>query len=418
MADVLPTGDEDPSTSKPRRIPQPLNSRLSPSQPVISAAPQSPSDGRKGHLNLDTFSPVNQNGSFAFDRVLKSGEVLKRTRKTKQWKPFYLVLRPNLLSLYKSSTEERLLKQISLSDLTAVAYLKDPKGRRQHVFGLFSPARNFHLQAKNDVEAQAWVELIKHEARIDKHEHELDIRSPTEQEVSLDQAGIEGLEHDRLGSSSPEPLEMAPRHSTTTRDGIRIPSIRRLSAHDLEYSGDEMAHNSDFSDTPPHSYTQAPSIGSFIERSYRASAKQSAPYAPHQQLGAAASASQASGFQVETDERVIWHGYLLYLKTKGGVRQWKRLWVVLRPKNLAFYKNEEEYAAHLIIPLSNIIDAVEIDPISRSKSHCMQVIAEDKSYRFCTSSEDALAEWLGALKSQLAKKKELNMRKQSQLPNP
>lgn len=66
----------------------------------------------------------------------------------------------------------------------------------------------------------------------------------------------------------------------------------------------------------------------------------------------------------------------------------------------------QEYAANLIIPLSNIINAVEIDPISRSKAHCMQIIAEEKSYRFCASSEDALAEWLGALKSQLAKKKD------------
>lgn len=73
---------------------------------------------------------------------------------------------------------------------------------------------------------------------------------------------------------------------------------------------------------------------------------------------------------------------------------------------MAFYKNDEEYAANLIIPLSNIINAVEIDPISRSKAHCMQVIAEEKSYRFCASSEDALAEWLGALKSQLTKRKD------------
>lgn len=66
----------------------------------------------------------------------------------------------------------------------------------------------------------------------------------------------------------------------------------------------------------------------------------------------------------------------------------------------------QEYAANLIIPLSNIINAVEIDPISRSKAHCMQIIAEEKSYRFCASSEDALAEWLGALKCQLAKRKD------------
>lgn len=34
-------------------------------------------------LTLDTFSPVTQNGSFEFDRIIKSGEVNKRTRKTK-----------------------------------------------------------------------------------------------------------------------------------------------------------------------------------------------------------------------------------------------------------------------------------------------------------------------------------------------
>lgn len=38
---------------------------------------------RDSYLKLETFSPVNQNGSFEFDRVLKSGVVQKRTRKTK-----------------------------------------------------------------------------------------------------------------------------------------------------------------------------------------------------------------------------------------------------------------------------------------------------------------------------------------------
>ena len=51
-----------------------------------------------------------------------------------------------------------------------------------------------------------------------------------------------------------------------------------------------------------------------------------------------------------------------------------------------------------------MINAVEIDPVSRSKPHCMQIIVAEKSYRFCAPSEEALARWLGALKSQLAKK--------------
>ena len=37
----------------------------------------------RNRLTLDTFSPVNQNGSFEFDRVIKCGYVQKRTQKTK-----------------------------------------------------------------------------------------------------------------------------------------------------------------------------------------------------------------------------------------------------------------------------------------------------------------------------------------------
>lgn len=72
------------------------------------------------------------------------------------------------------------------------------------------------------------------------------------------------------------------------------------------------------------------------------------------------------------------------------MRQWRRLWAVLRQKKFALYKSEDEYSATLILPLSNIISAVEIDPVSKSKAHCMQIIAEDKSYRFCAPSEEAL----------------------------
>jgi hypothetical protein len=53
-----------------------------PPQPI--AVPQQPAAaGPRTHLAVDAFSPVNQNGSFEFDRVIKSGYVQKRTQKTK-----------------------------------------------------------------------------------------------------------------------------------------------------------------------------------------------------------------------------------------------------------------------------------------------------------------------------------------------
>lgn len=52
-------------------------------------------------------------------------------------------------------------------------------------------------------------------------------------------------------------------------------------------------------------------------------------------------------------ERVICNGYLQCLRTKGGVRQWKRYWVVLRPKSLGFYKDDQvrTYSYFLVLVL-------------------------------------------------------------------
>lgn len=105
------------------------------------------------------------------------------------------------------------------------------------------------------------------------------------------------------------------------------------------------------------------------------------------------------------DERVMCHGWIYLLKSTSGVRQWKKVWMVLRPKALAVYKNEEEYTAMIVLPFSTVIDAVEIDAISKSKTACMQVISEERNYRFCAMDEESLAKWLGAFKSLLAKRK-------------
>ncbi|KAL8951718.1 MAG: hypothetical protein Q9222_002331 [Ikaeria aurantiellina] len=366
--------------------------------PAINTAKHA-NEARSGHLNLDTFSPVNQNGSFEFDRVLKSGEVYKRTKNTKQWKKYYLVLRPNLLSVYKSPLEERLHKQISLSELNTVALVKDRKGRREHLFGLYTPARNYHLQARDERDARAWVELIRREARIE--EQERGIHHATS--LANDGSNERQLEQERFASSSPEPIDI-PTRLSTTRDGIKIPGIRGPSTHNLDYSGDDIGY-SDWSDAPRQSFAPA-SHGSFVNCKIRPASELGPTAVPPSQQGKARNSSPSSGLPVQDDERVVWHGYLLILKSKSGVRQWKRVWAVLRPKNLAFYKSEEEYAALLIMPLSSIINAVEIDPVSRSKSHCMQIIAEERNMRLCAPSEEALARWLGALKSRLALRKE------------
>jgi hypothetical protein len=103
MADVLPPPSQASPRALPkaqqgpawpgRQFPSPLSTALS--RPFTKGCHSS----RNIHLGLDTFSPVNQNGSFEFDRVLKCGTVQKRTRKTKVRHPTPICLSTTLTIL-------------------------------------------------------------------------------------------------------------------------------------------------------------------------------------------------------------------------------------------------------------------------------------------------------------------------------
>ncbi|KAI9874045.1 MAG: hypothetical protein M1830_010258 [Pleopsidium flavum] len=347
MTAVLSPSFLSTTPPQPRQIPQ------RPEVHLPSQLPPSISGVRSGHLNLDTFSPVNQNGSFAFDRVLKSGDVKKRTRKTKAWKKIHLVLRPNLISIYKDKNEGQLQRPIVLSDLTAVAPLKDPK--REYVFGLYSPSRNYHLQAESEKDAQEWIDLIRREARIEEEEDEFlgsshggNAPSQASQLLTLNVVDTQGWQEEGLGSGSPEPIG-APKGVSTIRDGTDIPDIKRHPPHNFEFSGNELTSYSDTSDAPAPAagFRGASSLSLSLSEGPGTLEQNIIPPTANDGVHSTTStmaynAGQSSGLQLDhDDERVVWHGFLRCLRSRGGVRQWKKLWVVLRPKNVAFYKNEE-----------------------------------------------------------------------------
>jgi hypothetical protein len=370
---------------------------------------------RGGQLTLDTFSPVNQNGSFEFDRIIKSGQVSKRTRKTKSWKPIYIVLRPNLLSIYRDKAETKLRHQITLSDLTAIARQKDPKGKAKHVFALFSPSRNYHLEAASDQDAQDWVQLIRREARIDQNEEEMVVASPGGAKSTY--RGFERHTNHNLTQDIPQGYSSSeaetPLYQPPTRRPKHALHSKRRPSHTLDYSGTENASYSDFSDSQvPSARMSSLSLTLAENQSQQThpSAGTNSIYGANTRTPLAPrNVSQTSGIHTvkQDEERVICQGWIYMLKSKSGVRQWKKSWMVLRPKSLALYKNEEEYAVVLLIPFHNIIDAVEINPISRSKKFCLQLITEERNYRMCAPDDDGLARWLGAVKSVLVKRKEM-----------
>ncbi|KAJ4292147.1 hypothetical protein N0V88_005775 [Collariella sp. IMI 366227] len=336
------------------------------------SVPQQPAS-RLSRITVDTYSPVNQNGSFEFDRVLKSGYVQKRTQKTKTWRTIYIVLRPNALSIYKTDKEEKLRRKVYMSDLTAVTMLKDPKNKRPNVFGIFSPAKNYHFQASTPQDAQDWVDLIRREARIEEEEEEMFLASPVVQQPSF------GTQ-----TNSAEPY--ARRQSQIDSSGL---------------SGAELASPSDFSDTDMQRIkgTSFESLG--LQQPV------TSPGTSRPSLGAL-NASQGSGIHPESDpDRVIWQGWMWIHRSKGAMRQWKKSWGVVRPRNLILYKDDAESSVLFILYMSSIVNVVETDPKSRTKKHCLQIITDEKSYRFCTKDEEALVQCLGAFKSLLAKRREL-----------
>jgi hypothetical protein len=347
------------------------------------------------------------------------------------------VLRPHLLSIYRDSSESKLRHQIILSDLTAVARQKDPKRKGKHAFGLFSPSRNFHLEAQTDMDAQDWVELIRDAARMDEHEEEITLASPGGNksiyqgfERSKGISSPSGLAGDDRsgGYSSSDAEALGPSSYTLPKRRDRnSTSVGNRRPSQIDYSGAEgYGSYSDFSDslgpTAPLSALSALSLSQSDSRPATSTAHQhTSPTTtnihsvygpvPQRPIGGQRNPSQLSTHIISSDtaapkqnvpedpERVLYHNWILLLRPKHGVRQWKKVWMVVRPRALALYKNEEEYRPLLILPFESIIDAVEIDPISRSKKYCLQVLSEERNYRFCALDEDCLNRWLGAFKS-------------------
>ena len=258
--------------------------------------------------------------------------------------------------------------------------------------------------------------IIRSEARIEEEEEEMFLASPAARRDTPAGMNIAGhpAERDALLSSSPEPLSSSL---------PRFPS-RRKSSHmeSSGLSGNELASDLDLSDNDLAHRLPATSIESLAATPPKNTVP---PAEDNPQPGSMnRSLSQLSAHTPDLDpDRVIWQGWLYFLRTKGGVRQWKHLWGVLRPRNLILYKNESEYTAQRIIRLSQIVNVVDIDPMSRSKVNCLQIITEEKSYKFATHDEESLVQCIGAFKSLLAKRREIELRaagreKQAQQPQP
>lgn len=400
------------------------------SNPRLYAAPSQllplQTVGARPPSSIGPLSPVNQNGSFAFDRVLKSGKVDRRVKKKgawkSSWKPAYLVLRPNLLSVYKDQDENELRASITLSDVTTVAPVK--KSRHDHVFGIFSPAKNHHFAALSAREASDWVTLIRMEART---EEQHDLQPPNAGFTQPDNHGYEttdlSADDDPDQPGSPEATQW-PVKAQKSRVAPQASTDPRRTSALAPYSGNEAftTSQSDFSDglsssapgtkgylsaslpIQPSPLTPIPDDVSSTSRpafNRGVSHLSEAGVAPISPISKSTPKQVSQPQHSHIPSRLVRQGNLRLLKTVSGVKQWKSVWMVLRTQELSLYKSSSDHTPVLIIPINAIIEAAEID--RKNKQNCFQIIGEEKTYRLQAETENELESWLGAFKSVLVK---------------
>lgn len=231
------------------------------------------------------------------------------------------------MSFYKDQTEYKIHRQILLSDLNAVAKLRDAK--RPFVFGLFSAARNFYFQGENEADAQEWVDLIRNAAVVDG-DNELSLSDVIRKGLTAPNVESSEIPDPRGWCSSPEPpCDTGARKISALASGT-------LSSQTLEYSGVDIGSCSSMSEGIGGRYSQL----SLAAMDPPTSSGTNAPIKEEPSAPEPGVKRNGSGFSADDDSKLIYHGYLYCLKSKGGMKKWKKYWIVLRPKNLAFYKDD------------------------------------------------------------------------------
>lgn len=293
-------------------------------------------------------------------RVLRSGWLYKRSKATKKWRRRWFVLRANQLVYYKDESEYKAEGMINTADIMSVAMLADQKPNH---FALFTNNKNFHLRGDNTPDAEAWVDVIRQAA-----------------DEAAESVLCSSFERLSPLARSPQDFKKDQASLAEKLEGIQFPKNFHQPGPSMAVSPGGGAY-CDFSGPEDAGMSSCTS-----ENGLAASPKPNQPQVqPHTDK--------------PDEEKTVKQGYLLRLKKRYN--QWRRQYVVLTTHRMAFYKNEKHKTPLKVIPIRDIIDVVDIDPLSRSKRFCMQLITDRKRMRFCAENEEDLTKWLASLKSLL-----------------
>ncbi|KAK9365026.1 hypothetical protein V1509DRAFT_634514 [Lipomyces kononenkoae] len=400
-------------------------------------------------------SETDERSSTNNDVVIRNGWLMKRGKRW-TWARRWFVLRPAQLTCYKDESEYKAADIIPISDINTAAILADDKSdsKRKAHFAIFTPSRNYHLHASTPADAEQWVTDIKTAVRLSEQQSEYlrrqsatIFRAPNFQGSAENARSSENLSDitttaPQLSIVSASPSANPPRTNENTELGRRTslsddqnhhahsPILHGHRHHDYHLHPPQRLASPVESDLPispttmarsrspeysihngsTHEYSGAedmgfssgasdyglPVSGPLRHPSHLQLPPPAQPIQPRTSTSTADSHVVHDLAQLEKD-RVLECGYLLRLVKRYN--QWRKKWVVLRKGSIAFYKSEDEYKPLKIVPLDHVIDVMEIDPLSRSKQYCLQIILPEKRLRLCANTEEDLTRWLVAIKA-------------------
>lgn len=301
----------------------------------------------------ERISPRSLASQVEGNKVLAATYLLKRSSKTHQWKKKWVALRNCQLSYYKDSSEHKAIKV--LNRLNLLSFSAIPDNQKYH-FAVYTNKKVLHFKTEDHNHYNTWI-------------HALEVFFEDDED---------SIENRPIKVDSPS------RQRSTTNQSAAMT--------EMDYTGPEDV-SSGFSDSP---LTRHESIPPIIK-------EQPTIHEEEEDL------DRLLRLQICTnddndDEHVIEQGYLLRLRKRYN--QWRRFFLILTNENLYFYKREDMFdRTYKIIPVTDIIDVIELDPLLRSKVWCMLIITPLKRLRFCAESEEDMIKWLTVLKMVIMRRK-------------
>ncbi|KAF7729240.1 hypothetical protein EC973_004770 [Apophysomyces ossiformis] len=303
-----------------------------------------------------------------------------------------------LLKKGEKRREYKLLRIIDLHEIHSVVQVTS-KNKYKHVFAIITPKRMYYVQAQDQQDMNSWFEAIERtKAELRLYDADDDASS-----VDRDQEFAKDVVSSYQSNHTANMLHQRRRSSGGVYDASRRPSaghivtspVNERSTHvnvppvDIPKARAHAAAEGLSSYSTGHTYPLSPSSDSQVQQHMAeglASSEDEEDYSWNYDI--------ANVQQEETRNRVLIEGYLLKLGRNKG---WRKRWFVLRTDTLAYYEDDKEYSPHRIIPLTHIIDSLEIEPISKSKRFCFKIIIPKRNYVLCASTEVDLESWLDAL---------------------